>query len=381
MNTTEEQIEEQTDGIEPARLWPGVKIDPDTGRRVSWNGKPITRARAEKEKTMATPGEGEDTDTIAGALFHISRLSGSRDERSVELARLVLAHPYVAPLRYYGICQQHSIKMPGGHPNLERDAPFLWALFHALKYRPAPEQSQAMFMEALGAVARFRNPAKRHEHVAKVRLMFDPLVSGEGADRAIEAVKLHPLLDNRDQREAHELLKLAAVVLPLVREAAKTMPSGRPGAIRSGRPMVSRAVPGPDGKMALKPVSGPGIGPNRGAVVISRALSRSLEGSVPPASGSLIPPSELPTSRVPRGGRQREGYLVGYPSARRWKRRLSPDRSERESLCRLDRRRIRGPLAGASERCSGRQRQSLEAVSGDAQIRAGCLHPRCAGRL
>ncbi|MFO1104626.1 MAG: hypothetical protein U1E34_00895 [Amaricoccus sp.] len=264
MNTTEEQIEEQTDGIEPARLWPGVKIDPDTGRRVSWNGKPITRARAEKEKTMATPGEGEDTDTIAGALFHISRLSGSRDERSVELARLVLAHPYVAPLRYYGICQQHSIKMPGGHPNLERDAPFLWALFHALKYRPAPEQSQAMFMEALGAVARFRNPAKRHEHVAKVRLMFDPLVSGEGADRAIEAVKLHPLLDNRDQREAHELLKLAAVVLPLVREAAKTMPSGRPGAIRSGRPMVSRAVPGPDGKMALKPVSGPGIGPNRG---------------------------------------------------------------------------------------------------------------------
>ena len=67
-----------------------------------------------------------------------------------------------------------------------------------------------MFMGALGAVVGFATRAKQHEHVAKVRLMFDPLVSGEGADRAIEAV-VAPLLDNRDQREAHELLKLAAV--------------------------------------------------------------------------------------------------------------------------------------------------------------------------
>lgn len=60
------QTEEHTDGIEPAQLWPGVKFDPETGRRLRSNGKLITRARAEKEAVMATPGEGEDTEELPG---------------------------------------------------------------------------------------------------------------------------------------------------------------------------------------------------------------------------------------------------------------------------------------------------------------------------
>lgn len=109
-------------------------------------------------------------------------------------------------------------------------------------------------------MARYRNPTKKNEHVAKTRLLFDPLFSGGRAVLVVDAVRMHPLLDTRDQRTAYELLKLSQIILPIVRQAAKTMPSGRPGARSSGMPMVYHAaVSAPGERAVIHPVSGPGI--------------------------------------------------------------------------------------------------------------------------